>query len=481
EPYNLKPGNPLPSYGGEPIYRNVPHPGDLVRTLRLSPDDAKADADRLIRRMLLLAFRRPVEDAEADRYVRFVHDWLDRGVSFESAMRTGYKAIFTSPHFLFHQSSLSDEATSKQSLADTKRDRSSKALIHDFALAERLAFFLWCSTPDEELLRLAKEERLSQPEVLRKQAERLLADQRSQRFVKDFLGQWLDLHQIDFTSPDTQLYPEYDAVLRTSMLEEPICFFSTLIEQNRSVANLIDSDFITINRRLAQHYGMEGVTGRKLSVVEIDDESVRGGVMTQAAVLKVTANGSNTSPVVRGVWVNERVLGKPTSPPPPGIPAVEPDIRGAKTIREQLEKHRSSSDCASCHAKIDPPGVALESFDPIGRLRTNYRILDPSKSDLRKQDHTLRYNIGLPVDPSYSLADGQPFSDIRELKRIYAADRQQIAETFAERLLVYATGATTSFADRPEIERIAEQTRAEDYGVRSLIHAVIQSDLFRTR
>ena len=463
-PFKLPNGSPLPSYGGEPIYKDVQHPGDLIRTFALAPQDPKADAERLIRRMLPLAFRGTVTRSEADRYVGFVHGWLDEGVSFESAMRTGYKAIFTSPQFLYHQSTLSTDAPSGE-----------------FALAERLSYFLWSSTPDRELLRLAAAGTLSQPNVLREQTERLLADKRFERLVENFLGQWLDLHEINLTSPDKQLYPEYDPVLHWSMLSESHAFFRYLLKHNLPARNLIDSDFITINRRLAEHYEIPGVTGMRPSVVKVPHDSMRGGVMTQAAVLKVTANGTNTSPVVRGTWVLERILGTPSPPPPPGVPAVEPDVRGAVTLREQIEKHRSDSACASCHTKIDPPGMALESFDPVGRFRTNYRILNPEFAKLKKYDRRIRYDQGLPIDPSYRLPSGQEFADVQELKKIYSANEREIARMLVDRMLVYSTGATTTFADRESIEAILNNAETDNFGVRSIVHAVVQSDLFRAR
>ena len=469
-PYNLSIGTPLPSYGGEPVYSNAEHPGALVRTFKLAPENPKADATRLICRMLPSAFRRPVSKTEANRYVSFVHGWLDQGASFESAMRTGYKAIFTSPSFLFHQATLPNESIA---------ENDSGSSLGEFALAERLAYFLWCSGPDQELLQLAESGKLSQPNVLRQQTERMLSDERSERFITDFLGQWLDLHEIEFTSPDLALFPEYGPVLHWSMLQESHAFFRHLIDNNLPARNLIDSDFITINRRLAEHYGISGVLGMQPQVVKLPADSVRGGVLTQASVLKVTANGTSTSPVVRGAWVLERILGSPSPPPPPGVPAVEPDIRGAVTIRDQLERHRNSSDCASCHAIIDPPGVALESFDPVGRFRHRYRVLNPQLAALKPADQRLRYNEGLPVDSSYKLSDGRSFSGIRELKSIYAKDEHEIAQNFVDRLLIYATGATTTFGDRATIAEIVQNSAAEHYGVRSVIHNVIQSELFR--
>ncbi len=463
----LPPGSPLPTYGGELMYKNAPQPGPLVRTRQFAPEDPKAAAARLIRRMLPLAFRRRVPPAEAEAYVRFTHDWIDQGVSFESAMRTGYKAIFTSPAFLYHQSTLP---------ADPAAGRADP-----FALAERLSYFLWCSGPDQELLRLAHSGALDDPQILRQQTERLLRDPRSTRFVEDFLGQWLGLYEIEFTSPDTHLFPEYDDVLHDSMLMESHAFFRHLLDENLPASNLVESDFLVVNRRLADHYEVEGAVGMKPVVVPVPADCVRGGVMTQAAVLKVTANGTNTSPVVRGKWVLERIMGRPPSPPPPGVPAVEPDIRGAVTIRQQLEQHRADPSCAGCHARIDPPGVALESFDPVGRFREHYRVLDPDKAELRKNDKTVRYNEGLPVDPSYRLADGRDFTDIRSFKKLLAEDPGAIARTLADRLVVYSTGATPTMADRREIDRIVAATAEADHGVRSIVHAVVQSDLFRSR
>ncbi len=241
-----------------------------------------------------------------------------------------------------------------------------------------------------------------------------------------------------------------------------------------------------LNSRLAKHYDIDGVDDMTMRRVSLPANSPRGGVLTQASVLKVTANGSNTSPVIRGVWVLDRIMGKPALPPPPGIAAVEPDIRGAVTIRQQLEKHRSSVTCASCHVEIDPPGMALESFDPIGQWRDVYRVLDPDKANLKvigKAGMTvpIKYNPGLLVDSADVLPDGRKFRDIREFKALLLEDPNQIARTVTEKLLVYSTGAPISYVDRVEVERIVEQTGAADHGFRSLIHAVTASPLFQSK
>lgn len=463
--YDLPPGTPLPSYGGEPIYRGVQAPKPIQRTRQLAPKDPSKDLDRLIRSLAKRAWRGPAGGAEATKYVRLAQRWLDDGVSFEDALRTGYQAVLTSPRFLYRADSLDQDSDGPRQL-------------DDWQLAERLAMFLWNTAPDEPLRRDAAAGRLGETATLNKHVARMLRDDRSDRFVRDFLGQWLDLYRIDDTAPDLALYPEYDPVLRTAMVVECEAFFRHMIDANRPAAEIVQSDYVTINRRLAELYGLEA-GGEEPSVVRLPDDSVRGGLLTTAAVLKVTANGTNTSPVIRGKWVLERLLGQKPDPPPPGIPAVEPDIRGAVTIRDQLEKHRNIGNCASCHKKIDPPGVALESFDPVGRYRTNYRILRDDYSNFDKRQLKPRYREGLPVDPSYQMPDGHEFADIRQLKELLAEDEAGIAHVLVDRLITYAVGAPPTIGDEDAITAIVEQSAADGYGVRSILEAVITSDLFR--
>jgi Protein of unknown function (DUF1588)/Protein of unknown function (DUF1585)/Protein of unknown function (DUF1592) len=294
------------------------------------------------------------------------------------------------------------------------------------------------------------------------------------------------LRNLDFTTPDSALYPEHDSVLQWSIGAETHAFFNELLTHYLSVRNVVHSDFAMLNSRLAKHYGIAGVDDMTLRKVTLPPDSPRGGVLTQASVLKVTANGTSTSPVVRGAWVLDRIMGTPADPPPPGVPAIEPDIRGAVTVRQQLEKHRNSTTCATCHVKMDPPGVALESFDVIGMWRDVYRVLDPTKADKPIIGHPgmeipIKYNPGLPVDASDKLADGRAFTDIRTFKQLLMSDPDQIARTVASKLAIYATGAPITFADRAEIDRIIATTRAKDHGFRSLIHAVVQSPLFQSK
>ena len=465
--------DPKQGVGGEPVYTRAKSPDPLHDTLRLAPTDARADAERLLRTFVAKVARKPVAEADADPFIALAHRWMEEGADFKSSMRAAYTAVLTSPLFLYHQSSL--PAPDREGVA-----------LDGFELAQRLAFFLWNGMPDDTLRDVAENGTLLQPAILKAQTERLLNDPKAQRFLRDFLGQWLDLDLLDFTTPDSALYPEHDSVLQWSIEAETVAFFNELLQSDLSVRNLIDSDFAMLNHRLAEHYGVSGPEDLTIQKVMLPKDSVRGGLLTQASILKVTANGSNTSPVVRGVWVNDRIMGKPADPPPPGVPAIEPDIRGAKTVRQQLEQHRNSERCASCHAKIDPPGLALENFDVIGQWRDRYRVIVPEKANLKTigragMEVPIKYTEGLPVDAADQLPDGRAFHDIRDFKALLLSDPDQIARTVTAKLLTYATGAPISFADRAEIERIVSTTKDQDHGLRSLIHAVIQSPIFHTK
>jgi hypothetical protein len=295
------------------------------------------------------------------------------------------------------------------------------------------------------------------------------------RFVENFTGQWLNLRDIDFTTPSEKLYPEFDPLLQDAMLGETRHFFTHLLHNDLSILNFVDSDFTFLNQRLADHYGIAGVKGHEhFRKVPIPQDCVRGGVLTHASVLKVTGNGTSTSPVTRGVWVMNNILGRPLPPPPPGVPAVEPDIRGATTIREQLEKHRVIAQCARCHNRIDPPGFALEHFDAIGGERQWYRSLGAGEKLAKK----LPYRKGLPVETASTLPDGRPFDDFVGFRARLLEDPDQIARAIASKLLIYATGRAVTAEDRKTVEAIVEQSRPNDFGLRSMIHAIVDSKLF---
>jgi hypothetical protein len=290
------------------------------------------------------------------------------------------------------------------------------------------------------------------------------------------------VREIDFTTPDKQLYPEYEGLLLDSMLRETRGFITHLNQRNLSLANVIHSDFAMLNGRLAKHYGIPDVRGVELQKVKLPPESHRGGVLTQASILKVNANGTNTSPIVRGVWVMERILGAEPPPPPSGIPGVEPDIRGATTLREQLAKHSEMESCQGCHRVIDPPGFALENYDVIGGWRERFRSLgEGERVDLKVEGRQVRYKLGLPVDAAGQLADGKTFQNLADLQKLLLADQDKVARCVIEKLLTFATGRPMGFSDRHEMERLVAQSKAQGHKMRDLIHAVIQSEHFLSK
>lgn len=427
-----------------------------------------ADAERVLKQFAPRAFRRPVSDADLAPYLTLVRERLDKGVKFGDALRVGLKAILVSPRFL-----MLDEQPGK---------------LDGYALAARLSYFLWSSAPDAELLSLAAKGDLTKPAVLRTQTERLLKHPKAQAFTEDFTGQWLALRNIEFTTPDTRLYPEFDELLQVSMLQETHAFFDELLTRDLSLLNFVESDFAMLNARLAKHYGIPGVSGLDVRRVALKPEWRRGGVMTHASVLKVSANGTTTSPIIRGAWLADRILGKPVPPPPPNVPAVEPDIRGAKNIRDQLAKHRESENCAGCHAKMDPLGFALESYDVIGGWRERYRISPANPGQRGIEWLTLTVNergqriaLGPKVEPADTLADGRKFRDLAELKKLLLAEPDAIARGLAEKLLIYATGHGLEFTDEAVLTEIVRKARAQKYGLRALIHEVVASPTFQSK
>ena len=428
-----------------------------------------ADAEKLLRTLLPKAFRRPVTEDEVKPFVALVSKALDMGQPFEAALRTGYKAVLSSPKFLYL--------------------REPAGPLDDYALASRLSYFLWSTTPDEALLNLANKGELHKPEVLRAQVERMLKDSKSKAFTENFTGQWLGLRDISATTPDKSLYPEYEEFLQWSSVRETHLFFNELLKENLGVRNFIDSDFAMLNGRLAKHYNIPDVYGVDFRKVALKPEYHRGGVITHASVLKVTANGTTTSPVVRGVWMLDRIMGKPVPPPPANVPAIEPDIRGAVTIREQLGKHRQTENCASCHTRIDPPGFALENYDVIGGWREKYRIVVSDRKfavnnrfgPLGKYLAAYQYGLGLPVDSGDTLPDGRTFKTVEDFKKLILADPEQIARSITEKLMVYSTGHTVGFNDQKAINAILADAKKSDYGLRTLVHSIVASELFLTK
>ncbi|MHA3775407.1 DUF1592 domain-containing protein [Verrucomicrobiota bacterium sgz303538] len=428
-----------------------------------TPEDPRASAQQAIEKFATRAFRRPLQSNEIDHFVKLATDELDLGRPFVDAMRVAFRAVLTAPQFLLFQ-----EAPGK---------------LDDYALASRLSYFLWSTLPDDELLALAAQKKLTRPDMLRGQVERMLKSEKARAFVQNFTGQWLDLRNIDATSPDKKLYPEADELLMVSMVQETEAFFAELLNQNLSVSNLIHSDFAMLNSRLAAHYGIDGVEGEELRRIVLPPDSPRGGVLTQASVLKVTANGTTTSPVLRGAWVMKKLLGQPLSPPPPNVGSIEPDTRGATTVRELLAKHRNSVTCAGCHSRIDPPGFALECFDVIGGFRERYRSQDKGDTVTVKNTRNRRQyvKLGLPVDASGELSDGRPFSGIQDFKKLLLTNPDQVLTALTRNIVIYATGAGISFADRDAVEAVVAKVKQQGGGLRTLIQEVVQSPVFQSK
>lgn len=466
------------AHGGidvERIYPNADR-AQLRKNLFGETDLKTADAatlDKLVNRFARRAFRRPVTDEQTAPYREIARQALTGGDPVPEALRAAYRAILCSPRFL--------------TFIETPGQ------LDDHAIASRLSYALWVSMPDYALVQLANENKLHDPKVLAQQVDRLLDHPKAQRFVTSFTDQWLKLNQIDFTTPDTRLYPAFDQVLQESMLQETRAYFAELVQKDLGITNLVHSDFAFLNGRLARHYASVSQPdvaantpknkklkvqpspapssqkiaasdleiGNGLQKVKLDPSSKRGGLVTQGAILKVTADGTSTSPVVRGVFINERILGNHIPPPPPGVPAIEPDIRGATSIRDQLEKHRNNESCASCHQTIDPPGFALENYDPVGVWRSGYG----------------KGGRGAQVDPSGTTPDGAAFADITTWKQVYTRRADQLARGFTSHFLTYASGAPPRFSDEAALDDIAKKAT----NVRSIICEVFLSEVFRVK
>ncbi|MFM8175127.1 MAG: DUF1592 domain-containing protein, partial [Pirellulaceae bacterium] len=318
-----------------------------IQTVQTS--DPLMDGRKLLERFLPKAFRRPVHPNEIDPYVHLLKTRLEASDCFEDAMRRVYMAVLTSPEFLL----LPGDAL------EPNPDHLPTTMA---SLASRLSYWLWNGPPDDVLLADALDRRLRSPEAIHNQVDRMLADPRSERFVEDFANQWLELDRLSETTPDPKLYPEYHFLLHEGMAAETKSFLKEMIARDLPVAALLKPGFAMVTQRLAEHYGLEGIHGVEVRRVELAADGLRGGLLGQAAIHKITANGTTTSPVQRGVWVMNRLLDQPVPPPPPGISQVDPDTRGATTIRQQLDRHRSDRSCAVCHQGLDPAGFALEAF-----------------------------------------------------------------------------------------------------------------------
>ena len=430
-------------------------------TFKINSKDPNADASVVLNRVAQKAFRKNNPDIAP--YIALFKSEVQKGESFENALKTAATSILCAPEFLFL--------------------KEKPGQLDDFAIASRMSYFLTRTLPDDQLFELAQKGKLKDPAVRKAELYRLMKKPEFDRFIEDFCNAWLNLRDMDFTEPDKTLFPEYAAYLRYSMPKETYGFFKEIIKSNLSVSNFIKSDFTVINDRLAELYKIDGVDGPHFRKVKLPADSVRGGFLAQASVHKVSANGTNTSPVVRGIWVLERILGVTPPPPPPNVPGVEPDIRGAETLREILDKHRDSPNCNSCHTKIDPLGFALESFSPIGVYREHFRAKKGKGKRITPRVHGswASYYEELPVDSSGQFSDGRSFKSFNEFRNHLLKDKEQVAKTVAKKLLTFATGRDMGFSDREEIARIVKATAKNDYRLRDIFEEILNSKIFLSK
>ncbi len=426
------------------------------------PAEPRTEAIRLLGRFLNRALHEPLPEANRREYEALLLSRMDRGESFEQALLASYQAVLSSPQFLY--------------LREPEREED------HFAIADRLSHFLTNTRPDEPLTELARSGKLRERNVLRAENQRLISGDRFERFIDNFTAYWLNLRHIRRDDPDIRLFPEYrfDEYLVESMEQEARLFVSAMIRENLPSKVLVDADFVYANDKLAEHYGLAPLRGSSMRKVQVPQNSPYGGLLTSGAVLKITSNGTSTSPVLRGAWIMERIIGQPPPPPPPSVPAVEPDIRGAKTIRDLLALHTRNESCAGCHAKFDPVGLALENFDILGGWRTRYRGTDEGETvkGIDRAGHEYAYTLATNVDAKGSLPDGQSFSEIRDLKAILGAAPRQLARNLLHQFTVYSTGTPVRFSDREEIEALLDRCAPTGYRVRDLLLELVESRIF---
>jgi hypothetical protein len=407
-------------------------------------------ARQILTRLARRAYRRPPAEKDVRRLLEFYKDASTRQ-GFEAGIQAGLERLLVDPQFLFRVERDARPAGGQNAYR-----------LNDFEIASRLSFFLWSSIPDDELLSAAGRGQLKTPQVLRAQAQRMLADSRSIALVRNFAAQWLYLRNVQAAAPDVNAFPMFDDNLRQAFHRETELFVAGELRDDRSVANLLTADYTYVNERLARHYGIPNVYGSHFRRVTIPDET-RRGLLGQGSILMVTSYATRTSPVVRGKWLLENILGAPPPAPPPDVPELPGEGEGGKVIsmRERMEKHRSNPACASCHAQMDPLGFALENFDAVGRWRAS--------------------EGGATIDASGRLPDGTTFDGPAELRQLLAGRRDEFVRTVIEKMLVYALGRGLEYYDMPTVRRIQRDAGAADYRWSSLIQSIVQSTPFQMR
>ena len=430
-----------------PFYEQWP---PKTHTAIFIESDHKGDEEiygrEVLNRFLRRVWRRPVTDGEVDQFMALFAKYRPGFSTFEEAMLEVLATALATPEFLY--------LTQRETTEETK----SPARISELELASRLSVFLWSSIPDDELLKLAEQGKLREPEVLAEQVRRMLADPRSRRFAQNFVEQWLGTDRLNSVTHIT------DASLREAMQLEPVAFFDEVLKHNHSIMDFLHSDYAVVNERLAAHYRIPGVYGPHFRAVPITPQTNRGGLLTGAAILAMNSDGKDSHPLKRGVWMLKRILDDPPPPPPPNVPEVDltdPEIL-KMTLKERIADHRNKSACASCHSRIDPWGIAFENYDALGAYRTHIK--------------------DQPVDATSDLFNRQTLAGMDGLKRYLLLDRQdQFARAMVHKLTAYALGRPLTFGDSADIDDLTAQFRRRDDGLGDLIHLIISSNLFNSK
>ena len=422
--------------------------------IKMPGEDAEEEptARLILANLMKRAFRRPIEDSDMEKPMAFYNEGAKEG-GFEAGIENALNAIFVNPEFLFRveREPQSVDATLGKAY-----------VISDIELASRLSFFLWSSLPDEELLNLAIAEKLREPGVLEAQVMRMLGDERSTSLVNNFASQWLHLRNLESVTPDLRLFPDFDDNLRQAFREETELFVASILREDRSVLDLIKADYTYLNERLARHYRIPNVVGSRFRRVKVDPEHHRGGLLRQGSILTVTSYATRTSPVIRGNWVLENIIGTPPPPPPPNIPALDENkVAAGLSMRERLATHRANPACASCHDLMDPVGFSLENFDAVGRWR--------------------EFENGDAIDVSGGLPDGNVFVGVTNLEDGLLKRPELFVNTLSEKLLTFALGRGIESSDAPAIRQIVRESRSDGYRLSSIILGITKSVPFQMR
>ena len=435
-----------------PIYEQWP-PASHTRIFLDSKNraDETIYAREVLSTFIARAWRRPAKASEVDQKLALFSKIRPSCDDFQEAMVEVLATVLSSPKFLYLVPPGGPQQKTGERLAA-------------WELATRLSMFLWCSTPDEELLGLAAKGRLDNREVLAVQVKRMLADPRSRRFSKHFVRQWLGMQLLDYLNVDKKVYRQFDPSLKEAMQEEPIAFFHDVLQRNHSVLDFIHADYTFANERLAKHYGLNDVLGNHFRRVTLEPQHRRGGLLTQAGLLAMNSDGKDSHPLKRGIWMLESLLNDPPPPPPPAVPEIDladPEI-AKLTLKERIEDHRNHAACLSCHAKIDPWGIAFENYDAVGSWRSQVK--------------------GKPVDASSLLFNKQKLDGMDGLKRYLLANRQdQFARAMVHKLMTYALGRPLKFGDRSSVDRITADLRKQGDGLATMITLIVASELFQSK